>query len=222
MAPVTTAISRNIPDGLSRRKWDEIDRGTQQLLSWTQRHRTLLVPPVTSALGRLWSDPQAVLWLHAVCALDAAYSLTVVRHRETEAIKTWLIFFFIKLKTSPDPKCQIDGVRSVFSQRSGGRREVQRSVERGNDALCFPIILSARLDAHCTQPPPPPPSSSCTRRTPSHCRPDGVQPSAVLCSVLSSNLRWAVSQTASQEKKHWCEKIKVDSSALQQPNAATL
>lgn len=180
-----------------------INRGTQTnvpLVSETQNSAGS-VRPVCS--GPALNRPEAVLWLHAVCALHAAYSLTVVRRRDTKAIKTWLYFVY---KTENESWSTASDRRRPLRLLAAVRREasVQRSVERGNDALCFPIILSARLDAHRTHPPPPPPSSSC-RRTSSHLQDvtDGDEPSVVLCSFsgrLSSNLRWAVSQTASQEK----------------------
>lgn len=176
-----------------------INRGTQTnvpLVSETQNSAGS-VRPVCS--GPALNRPEAVLWLHAVCALHAAYSLTVVRRRDTEAIKTWLYFFFIKLKTSPDPQRQNDGVRSVFWQRSGGRRVCSAAWREVMMLFAFPLssqhgwMHTAHTLHHLHPPPPPPPSSSC-RRTSSHLQDvtDGDEQTVVLCSFsgrLSSNLR---------------------------------
>lgn len=115
-----------------------INRGTQTnvpLVSETQNSAGS-VRPVCS--GPALNRPEAVLWLHAVCALHAAYSLTVVRRRDTKAIKTWLILF-IKLKTSPDPQRQIDGIRSVFWQQSGGRRVCSAAWREVMMLFAFPL-----------------------------------------------------------------------------------
>lgn len=138
-----------------------------------------------------------------------------------------------EIKTSPDPKCRNDGVLAIFSQRFGeGGGEVQCSMERGNDALCFPIILSPRSDAHGTHTPP----FSCVKRTSSHSQ--GVTLSLMespQCSSggrLSSNLRGSCQSHLpmlgnKKERNRWVERPhclkkwfprenRVDSSALRQ------
>lgn len=142
-------------------------------------------------------EPALTFWSLTLSVLQMTLTAAVIEARTTLLkLPVWS-----EMKTSPDPKRWSNGVLAVFSQRFRGRREVQRSVERGNDALCFPIILTPRSDAHGTRHALPPPH-------PPELHEEDIQPlegSTVLCSTggrLSSNLRGAVNQTCQ------CLKIK--------------
>lgn len=108
------------------------------------------------------------------CCFEPAHSC---RHRSKNNI-VWS-----EMKTSPDPTRP----RRLFPAVRG-RREVQRSVERGNDALCFPIILTPRSDAHGTRHPTP------------RVHEEDIQPLEG-STVLSSNLRSCQSNLPMLENK---------------------